>query len=178
MDRARPSPSRAPARTSFWRATRSASRRPWSHKPAATEEGSMRDIRSSEALSARGATPARPEGLLGLVLLLALAGSALAAFAGAPDPARLPALPTWGALDAEVDAAADVVHHVVKRGETMWSIAERYYGTGEEFDRVIDANIGKQMPDGRVFDRAGLIYPGWTLDIPLPSPVVVKRDGL
>ena len=25
----------------------------------------------------------------------------------------------------------------------MWSIAARYYGSGEEFDRVVDANIGR-----------------------------------
>src|SRR5262249_39950091 len=40
-----------------------------------------------------------------------------------------------------------------------------------------DANIGRQMADGRVFDRAGLIYPGWVLDIPLPSQVIEERDG-
>src|SRR5207253_3750292 len=45
------------------------------------------------------ATPARPEGVVGLVLLLAATGSALAVFAGAPDPDRLPALPSWGALE-------------------------------------------------------------------------------
>jgi hypothetical protein len=33
------------------------------------------------------------------------------------------------------------------------------------------------MPDGRVFDRAGLSYPGWVLGIPLPSGVIEEHDG-
>jgi nucleoid-associated protein YgaU len=69
------------------------------------------------------------------------------------------------------------VEYRVKRGDTLWSIAERYYGTGEEFDRLIDANAGKRMPDGRIFDRAGLIYPDWVLDVPLPSVVIEEHDG-
>src|SRR5205823_3939645 len=72
--------------------------------------------------------------------------------------------------------AENVVRHVVQRGETLWSIAERYYGNGEEFDRLIDANVGRQM-DGRQFDRAALIYPGWVLDVPLPSPTIEESDG-
>src|SRR5262249_42739678 len=91
--------------------------------------------------------------------------------------------PLLGAADLQQvtgeseDGAADVVHHVVQRGETLWSIAERYYGSGEEFDRIIDANIGRPMEDGRVLDRAGLIYPGWVLDIPLPGTAIEERDG-
>lgn len=77
----------------------------------------------------------------------------------------------------DVEPAQDVIQYLVQRGDTPWSIAARYYGSGEEFDRLIDANLGKQMPDGRIFNRAGLIYPGWVLDIPLPSPVVEEHDG-
>jgi hypothetical protein len=57
--------------------------------------------------------------------------------------------------------------HVVKRGDTLWSIAERFYGAGEEFDRIVDANVGRLMDDGRRFEKAGLIYPGWSLAVPL-----------
>jgi nucleoid-associated protein YgaU len=69
----------------------------------------------------------------------------------------------------QASAKRYVAQHVVRRGDTLWSIAERYYGTGEEFDRLVDANIGRRMEDRRVFDRAGLIYPGWTLEVPLAS---------
>jgi nucleoid-associated protein YgaU len=67
--------------------------------------------------------------------------------------------------------------HTVQRGDTLWSIAERYYGTGEQFDRLIEANSGKRMPDGRTFQEAGLIYPGWVLDVPLPDPTIEEHDG-
>ena len=58
----------------------------------------MRAVGRPEVFAAHHPTPARPEGVVGLVLLLAATGSALAVFAGAPDPDRLPALPSWGAL--------------------------------------------------------------------------------
>lgn len=89
----------------------------------------------------------------------------------------VPSAPRLTDVAQDAEPAQDVIQHVVQRGDTLWSIAARYYDSGEEFDQVIDSNIGKQMPDGRVFDRAGLIYPGWVLDIPLPSPVVEERDG-
>src|SRR5438105_6668545 len=68
-------------------------------RTAVPEYGSMPTVGRPESFAAHEATPARPEGVVGLVLLLAVTGSALAMFAGAPDPDRLPALPSWGALE-------------------------------------------------------------------------------
>ena len=42
----------------------------------------------------------------------------------------------------------------------LWSISERVCGTGEEFPRLVDANAGQRMPDGRTFTRSGVIQPG------------------
>jgi nucleoid-associated protein YgaU/DNA-binding SARP family transcriptional activator len=76
--------------------------------------------------------------------------------------------------DGSVAMAPFTATYVVKRGDTLWSIAERYYGAGDEFDRLVDANAGRLMPDGRRFERAGLIYPGWTLAVPL---AIEDSDG-
>lgn len=47
--------------------------------------------------------------------------------------------------------------HVVARGETLWSIAARYYGDGSQWKRIADAN---RMADGN------RLYVGQTLTIP------------
>jgi 5'-nucleotidase len=47
--------------------------------------------------------------------------------------------------------------HVVARGETLWSIAARYYGDGSQWKRIADAN---RMTD------ANRLYVGQTLTIP------------
>src|SRR5205807_7711268 len=75
---------------------------------------------------------------------------------------------------AVTTAAPFTATHIVKRGDTLWSIAERYYGAGDEFDRLVDANAGRLMSDGRKFERAGLIYPGWELAVPL---AIEDTDG-
>ncbi len=49
---------------------------------------------------------------------------------------------------AQSSAEAVPVRHTVQVGDTLWAIAQRYYGTGEEFDRLIQANDGRRMADG------------------------------
>jgi len=48
---------------------------------------------------------------------------------------------------AQSSADAVPVRHTVQVGDTLWAIAQRYYGTGEEFDRLIQANDGRRMAD-------------------------------
>jgi nucleoid-associated protein YgaU len=60
--------------------------------------------------------------------------------------------------------------YVVVKGDTLWSIAERFYGEGRRWDLIYQANMGKAMGGGRFFQQAGLIYPGWVLQLPaLPA---------
>lgn len=53
--------------------------------------------------------------------------------------------------------------YTVVRGDSLWSIAQRYYGSGYQWVKIKDANAGKvgKLPNGRP-----LITPGQVLRIP------------
>jgi len=67
--------------------------------------------------------------------------------------------------------------YTVQAGDTLWSIAQRFYGTGYEFPRLVAANVGRQMTGGERFTAAGVIQPGWVLRVPLPSQTVSQSNG-
>jgi two-component SAPR family response regulator/LysM repeat protein len=56
--------------------------------------------------------------------------------------------------------------YVVQPGDTLWSIAERAYGTGAEYRRLVDANVGRPMLGAGFFTARGVIQPGWELLVP------------
>jgi len=63
---------------------------------------------------------------------------------------------------AHAAAKPKTITYTVQPGDTLWSIAERFYGSGHSWARVFEANLGRvQMP--------GLIFPGQQLVIPDPS---------
>ena len=70
---------------------------------------------------------------------------------------------------AQDEADSDSVQYTVQPGDSLWAISERFYGTGEHFMRLVDANDGRAMPGGAHFTRAGVIHPGWVLVIPDPT---------
>ncbi|MBK8462873.1 MAG: LysM peptidoglycan-binding domain-containing protein [Nigerium sp.] len=57
--------------------------------------------------------------------------------------------------------AAGVRRHTVKRGESLWSIAEQHLGDGRRYDEI--AALNTRLLDGR---GDGFLKPGWTLNLP------------
>ncbi|MCL5107380.1 MAG: LysM peptidoglycan-binding domain-containing protein [Chloroflexi bacterium] len=64
--------------------------------------------------------------------------------------------------------------YTVRPGDSLWAIAERFYGSGHEYPRLVAANVGREMPGGRQFSQAGVILPGWVLAIPRPNESVAE----
>lgn len=73
--------------------------------------------------------------------------------------------------------AARSANYTVQKSDTLWTIAERFYGTGHEYPRLVDANAGRDMGNGALFPDNGVIEPGWVLRVPLPSTALEEHDG-
>lgn len=75
-----------------------------------------------------------------------------------PAPAPAPAPPAPAPEPAPAPAPApQPQQYTVQRGDSLWKIAERYYGNGAEYMKIARAN-NIANPDH--------IEPGWTLTIP------------
>ncbi len=55
---------------------------------------------------------------------------------------------------------------VVRPGECLWTIAQRYLGEGDLFHEIVKLNIGHAMGGGQVFRDPSVIWPGWVLQLP------------
>ncbi len=49
--------------------------------------------------------------------------------------------------------------YTVERGDTLWAIAERFYGNGSLWTKIHEANRG-------LIEDPDVIQPGWVLSIP------------
>ncbi len=108
--------------------------------------------------------------------------ASLAVQAGTPGPLTL--LPTAAVTVTAVmpdleeptptRAASDVAPVVattevqVSRRDTLWGLAERHLGSGQRWESIRDANVGRTMPDGTVLGATFTrLEPGWTLHLPI-----------
>lgn len=101
-----------------------------------------------------------------------------------------PLPPTEVALVASIDsvrasssttpgfnAPASAPTYLVRAGDTLWSIADQAYGSGMAYRRLVEANVGRRMPDGQIFTAQGVIRPGWELVVPTPTLNIDEVDG-
>lgn len=115
--------------------------------------------------------------IAGLVLL-ASAGAAMGGgVAGAsPRPAVVAgsgvaptALGTGVGAPAGEQSAAHRPAYVVRPGDSLSSIAEQELGDGGDWPVLARLNMGRLQPDGRRMTDPSLIYPGWTIQLPVPA---------
>lgn len=75
-------------------------------------------------------------------------------------------------------SAAHKRSHVVKTGESLWSIAEKYLGDGDRYPEIAALNYGRTQPDGHHLTRQHWLNEGWVLKLPAekPKPAATRTD--
>jgi DNA-binding SARP family transcriptional activator len=95
---------------------------------------------------------------------------------------------TWGTvhpkahavLRAQPDACAEERHsgtYAVKRGDTLWDIADDLLGSGNRYRRIFQANEGHPMGGRERLQDPNVIQPGWRLDVPDRPRTYRVREG-
>lgn len=63
-------------------------------------------------------------------------------------------------------STSGVDDYVVRRGDTLWGIAQRKLGDAFRWPSIFDLNRGRPQPDRRALLDPHWIYPGWVFDLP------------
>ncbi|MGI5414211.1 LysM peptidoglycan-binding domain-containing protein [Streptomyces chartreusis] len=123
--------------------------------------------------------------LIGSILVLLPTSSALASDAqaapattaahipGQTTPAPQATGPDQAHTSAAVTSASRTSYTVreTRPAESLWAIAERELGDGEQWREIADLNEGRAMGDGQVFRANSFLQPGWQLQMPDPGEV-------
>ncbi|AYG77987.1 hypothetical protein DWB77_00094 [Streptomyces hundungensis] len=90
--------------------------------------------------------------------------------AGLPllNPTPVHAQPTSTTPAANTPASTPH-RHLVRPGDSLWTIAEREYHDGARYQEIFDANRDKPQPTGGRLSDPDELEVGWSLDIPTPA---------
>ena len=55
-----------------------------------------------------------------------------------------------------------VKYYVIEKGDSLWEIADKFYGNGSEYKKILTENL-------EVIKDADLIFPGQKIRIPLSN---------
>lgn len=78
-------------------------------------------------------------------------------------------IPTHGEpAPTDQEGSAETIH-IVQTGQHLYGLAEVYYGDGEQWPRIWEANQGRTFADGRTFTDPDRIFTDWDLHIPASS---------
>jgi nucleoid-associated protein YgaU len=89
---------------------------------------------------------------------------------------RLPAHASPGNRDSATPATGSFVEVAVRRGDTLWSLAETHLGSGERWPQIWALTKGISQPDGRRSLEPSKIRAGWIVRVPADgsgAPAVV-----
>ncbi|MFG1705411.1 hypothetical protein ACFLIM_19655 [Nonomuraea sp. M3C6] len=92
--------------------------------------------------------------------------------ATAPPPvvAMAPLHPLGQAATTEVDSPSEERIYHVRKGDTLWDIADKELGSPRRWPMIWKLNARSRQPDGHTFADPGLIRPGWKLRLSLKRP--------
>jgi LysM repeat protein len=112
---------------------------------------------------------------LGCAITPAIASAATAAHTSAPSAYHRTVVRTVSSVAAQhpvvatATAVADVTTnttYTVQSGDTLYGIAARTLGNGNDYHAIYKLNKGQVESDGSRFTNANLIQVGWTLTLP------------
>ncbi len=91
-----------------------------------------------------------------------------------PSVERVHSVPTSPSLVEVTDTGSN--EYVVRQGESIYGIAAKTVGPNSDAIRsyaelLLEANLGRKMVDGRTFNNAALVEPGWVLNLPTSDSI-------